>query len=171
MFQVHLQEAGEFLVERASLIWERSWHCYRARATTGHLCHCCCCYLLLIQQSQDWQTHGNAEQSPFLAITHQAAFQLRFVSLRSPDEHEIRLELLSEPRLQLQQGLSKNSIFVCKNNQVWPESPWERMTAKPYRDTEHTKSWSGTSNYKLFGWKSQECNSSDNIFNRNNPQA
>lgn len=51
MFQVHLQEAGEFPVERASLIWERNWHCYGASAKLGHLCHCRHYYLLLIQQS------------------------------------------------------------------------------------------------------------------------
>lgn len=56
MFQVHLQEAREFPVERASLIWERNWHCYRARAKLSHLCHCCHYYLLLIQQSWDWHT-------------------------------------------------------------------------------------------------------------------
>lgn len=66
-------------------------------------------------------THVEMQSSPHSLpspIRLSAAFQLRFVSLRSPDEHEKWLGLLLELRLQLQQGLSENSIFVCKNNQV-----------------------------------------------------
>lgn len=106
--------------KRPSLIGERSWPRYRPGTIFG--CEHCYCYynFLLSWQSWDGHTQGNADGLCFLpsAVRLSAAFEPRSALVRSSDEHEIRCEQLSEPRLRLQQGLAENGLLLRKNQQL-----------------------------------------------------